>query len=168
MKSTFRKLSFSVALALVMACTLLLGVFNLQAGRSLANAAEKKTTATFSTDLATGKISKGKSFKFIASFNTERELNLTNKVYWASVSLRIGLVKVEIPNPTEGDDSNVDVYEKTLADTGVPGSVDSFVYEVTNPAGGAKVNVAQCFSVKRTEDDESSIEMVSPDNSLPE
>ncbi len=100
MKSTFRKLSFSVALALVMACTLLLGVFNLQAGRSLANAAEKKTTATFSTDLATGKISKGKSFKFIASFNTERELNLTNKVYWASVSLRIGLVKVEIPNPT--------------------------------------------------------------------
>ena len=151
-----------------MACTLLLGVFNLQAGRSLANAAEKKTTATFSTDLATGKISKGKSFKFIASFNTERELNLTNKVYWASVSLRIGLVKVEIPNPTEGDDSNVDVYEKTLADTGVPGSVDSFVYEVTNPAGGAKVNVAQCFSVKRTEDDDSIIEMVSPDNSLPE
>ncbi|MDE5897324.1 MAG: hypothetical protein K2H43_05895, partial [Clostridia bacterium] len=134
-------------LVFVMACTLLFGVWSLHTGK-IARAEENGSSVTLSTDLKNGKVSKGKSFTLITTLKTTRELfrNSTNPLmpldtdrYWASISLRIGLLN------DDKDDWNATASDHISAATLVEDSGVSYRELVLEYEGGIRLDMENAY-----------------------
>lgn len=87
MKSTVKKISFSIILALVMACTLLFGVLCLHTSKAVSNAQGSETTITITTDKKS--VSRGGTFKVKLTITPSSQ-----DVYWDSFNINIAPLKV--------------------------------------------------------------------------